>query len=452
MALSLCALPAAPSLGQQGNETTSAGVQATAQPIRLKGFIPPVMSMHRTEDEVTLDNGVRYVTLIPGGGTDIVQGCFIAFELNAFTPTGELLYSSREPGNKHASTMIPGGELWPAWEAAMMGMHRGEVRKILVPKELGPGPKGLGPLRGDTDLVLEVGLFAVAPPLDPMVSTKDPGGNRWMDLTAGEGDSFERSGFADCHINVFNDKGELMGSTTAARAPIQAAGDADRYWVRFALGMKRGGTRVIEFDEPEAYRKMRLQEAGLNPVDAKPKRWRMLIDCTTVSAPIAIPTYDPAKMIDLGDGVKILDLVVGEGETYPPAPVPGEAPVEWTATVNYSSWNVEDRSLFDSTRKPGGGPVPYSPGLYPSVWQRGLVGMRKGGKRLMIVPPNIDKGQDFRSIPDDHGFIYEIELVSWEKSIFTIDLNGGGGGELNFSDPTSDQAGDAENNKEPAKK
>jgi len=400
---------------------------------------------------VKIDNGVRYVTLIPGRGTDIVQGSCIAFELNAFTTKGELLYTSREPGNKRASTVIPGGEMWPAWEAAMMGMHRGEVRKILIPKEQGPGPDGLGPLPGDTDLVLEVGLFAVAPPLDPMVSQKGPEENRWMDLVVGEGGRFEPAGFADCHINVFNQKGELMGSTSSSRSPIQAAGDADRYWVRYAMGMQRGGTRVIEFDEPETYRKMRLQEAGLNPVDAKPKKWRMLIDCISVTAPIAMPKYDLAKMVDLGDGVKILDLVVGEGEAYPPAKVPGEAPVEWTVTINYSSWNVDDGSLFDSSHKPGGGSVPYSPGLYPSVWQRGFIGMRKGGKRLMVVPPNVDKGQDLRQIPDDHGFVYELELLNWEPSIFTINTDGNGG-ELIFDSPPNDPSDDAAGQKEPAKK
>jgi len=162
-----------------------------------------------------------------------------------------------------------------------------------------------------------------------------------------------------------------------------------------------------------------------------------------------MPTYDPAKLVDIGDGVKILDLVVGTGEIYPPPQAPGEAPVEWTATINFSSWNLDDGSLFDSTRKPGGGSITYSPGLFPSVWQRGFVGMHKGGKRLMIVPPNIDKGQDFRQIPDDHGFIYEIELVNWEKSIFTIDLNGGG---IEFSDQPADQGGAGADKIEPAKK
>lgn len=422
-------------LGQQGQRDPHQTRELTTfggnTQIHVKGFIPPVMSMHRPEDEVKMENGVRYVTLIGGTGTDIIDGCYIGFELNAFTTKGELLHASREPGNKPAGVRVPGGEMFPAWEKALMGAKRGEIRKILIPKELGPGPDGLGPLPGDTDLVLECGVFAVAPPLDPIVSQLEKDGSRWMDLRLGEGEPFDRNGFANCHINVFNDEGELMGSTTIARYPIQVSGDADRYWVRFAHGMKSGGTRVIEFDEPDAYRKMRLQQAGLNaPEGNKPRRWRMIVDCISVTAPILQTPHDPSKERNIGDGIKIVDLVIGEGDTFPPPQVPGEPPQEWTPTINYSSWNADDGSLYDSSYKPGGQPIPYSKGLYPSVWERALKGMRKGGKRKMIVPANIDKGQDFRQIPDDRGFIYELELVDWEPALFTLTPGAGGGFDL----------------------
>ncbi len=399
----------------------------------MKGFIPPVMSMHRTQDEVDLGDGLKYVVLRPGTGIDVIDGCDLAFELNAFTAKGELLYSSREPGNKPAGVKIPGTQMWPALEKAMMGMHRSEFRKILIPKELMPA-NGFGPLPANTDVVLEVGLFAVAPPVDPLIAKRGEDGSTWMDVKLGEGELFDRSGFATCHINVFNDLGELMGSTSITRVPLEVAGDADRYWVRYALGMRAGGTRIIEFDEPEAYRKMRLQQAGLNAVDNTKRRWRLMVDCLIVTPPIKQTPHDPAKEVNIGDGIRIVDLVVGEGDVYPPPTPPGEKATEYTPRINFASWNADDNTLYDSSLKPGGGPIQYSPGLYPSVWQRGLVGMRKGGKRKMIVPANIDKGQDFRQIPDDRGFIYEIELLDWEEALFQFTNDGG----LDFSDPTED--------------
>ncbi|MCC6908740.1 MAG: FKBP-type peptidyl-prolyl cis-trans isomerase [Phycisphaerales bacterium] len=409
LAAVLCAT-AAPALAQpQGRD---------AYQIDMKGFIPPVMTMHRPQDEVDLGGGLKYVVLRPGNGTDVIDGTDIAFELNCFTTKGELLYSSREPGNKPAGVKIPGTQMWPALEKAMMGMKRSEFRKILMPKELMP-EGGMGPLPGDKDIVLEVGLFAVAPPVDPIIAKRGKDGSTWMDLKLGEGEAFDENGFATCHINVFNHLGELMGSTSITRVPLQVAGDADRYWVRYAHGMQPGGTRIIEFDEPEAYRKMRLQNAGLDAVDVNRKhRWRMMVDCLIVTPPIKMTEHDPTKEVDIGDGIRIVDLVIGDGEVYPPATPPGEEKKSWTPRLNFASWNADDGTLFDSSLKPGGQPIDYSPGLYPSVWQRGLVGMRKGGKRKMIVPPNIDKGQDFRQIPDDRGFIYELELLDWTPSLF----------------------------------
>ncbi len=413
-----------------------------------KKFIPPVMSMHRTQDEVDLGDGLKYVILRPGNATDIIDGTDIAFELNCFTAKGELLYSSRAPGNKPAGVKIPGTQMWPALEKAMMGMKRSEFRKILMPKELMP-KGGMGPLPDDQDIVLEVGLFAVAPPVDPLIAHRNADGSTWMDLNIGEGDAFDRDGFATCHINVFNDLGELMGSTSITRVPLQVPGDANRYWVRYALGMKTGGTRIIEFDEPEAYRKMRLQQAGLNAVDVNKKhRWRLMVDCLIVTPPIKQTAHDPAKEVDIGDGIKIVDLVIGDGDVYPPPTPPGEKPIEYTPKINYSSWNADDGTLFDSSQKPGGGPIQYSPGLYPSVWQRGLAGMHKGGKRKMIVPANIDKGQDFKQIPDDRGFIYELELLDWEEALFQFTNDGGS---LDFSEPVGDDSGTAADKVDPKK-
>lgn len=452
LAATLLVWPCVASAGQDPTRTEGSGETIKAQeparviqPIqsgqpgaarRERGWIPPVMSMHRTEDEIELRDGIKYVVLNQGSGPDIVDGCFVGLEFNVFTAEGELIYASRQPGAKAAGVKIRGGELsgCKAWEDAMMGMKRFEVRKILIPKEQGPGPEGLGPIPAGKDLVIELGVFAIVPNPDPIVAKVEPDGTRWMDMATGEetGPVFNADGFATFNINVFNDGGELMGSTTIARMNITASGNSERYWVRYAHGMRQGGSRIVEFAEPEPYRKLRLERSlnGAAAQDARPRRWRMLIDCYSVTPPIAQTPHNPSDEKDIGEGVKIVDLVIGEGDVFE-----GDFQ-KWVPVIHYSSWSLADNSLYDSSRKPGREKVLYSP-LYPSVWKKGLTGMRKGGKRKMIVPPNIDKGQDFTPIQNDRGFVYELELLDWEPTIFQLTAEGEEGDGLfdfNFED------------------
>lgn len=430
--LAACALLAGPVAAQNPEESNPQPAQGGAPTMRMRdrGWIPPVMSMHRTEDEVEVRDGIKYVILSPGKGPDITDGCYVGLEFNVFNSQGELIYASRQPGAKAAGVRIPDGELWPAWADAMMGMKRYEVRKILIPKEFGPGPQGHGPIPGNTDLVIELGVFAVLPQLDPIAARIAPDGSRSIDLVPTEADAaaFEKAGFGDFHINVFNDLGELMGSSTISRFTITASGNSERYWVKYALGMKSGGSRVVEFDEPEAYRKLRLSQSSGNAsqVDQKPRRWRILIDCFNVTVPITQTPHNPADEKDLGEGVRMVELAAGEGEPFD-GNYEDHMPV-----IHYASWSAVDGSLVDSSRKPGREKVVYNP-LYPSIWKKALTGMRKGGKRKLIVPPNIDKGQDFTPISDDRGFIYELEMLDWEDTIFKL-TNEGEGGFFDFSD------------------
>jgi len=442
LVLAAGAMIASPAAAQNPEATRAQPIQA-GQPgpnrVRERPWIPPVMSIHRVEDEKELRDGIKYVVLNDGRGPDVIDGCFVGMEFNIYTAEGEFIYASRQPGAKPAGVKVTGGELgsFKAWADGMMGMKRFEARKLLIPKEQGPGPQGLGPIPGDKDLVIEFGIFVVVPHPDPIVAKVEPDGSRWMDLDAGDeaGPVFDEDGFGTFNINVFNDDGELMGSTTMAKVNITASGNSNRYWVRHAHGMKSGGSRVVEFAEPEAYGQLRRKQVlnGAVP-DNKPRRWRMLIDCYSITPPITQTPHNPADEKDLGEDVKIVDLVIGEGEVFA-----GDFN-KWVPIIHYSSWSLADGSLSDSSRKPGREKVLVS-ALYPSIWKKGLTGMRKGGIRKMIVPPNIDKGQDFAPIQNDRGFIYELELLDWEATFFQLNAEGDEGGGLfdfNFEDAGAD--------------
>lgn len=104
-------------------------------------------------------------------------------------------------------------------------------------------------------------------------------------------------------------------------------------------------------------------------------------------------------------GLVIDDSVVGHGTE---ARGPGQF-----VTVHYSGW-LEDGTEFDSSRRrdePFG--FPLGVGMVIPGWDQGVVGMRVGGKRRLIIPPDLGYGARGAGgvIPPNATLVFEIELL-----------------------------------------
>lgn len=107
-------------------------------------------------------------------------------------------------------------------------------------------------------------------------------------------------------------------------------------------------------------------------------------------------------------GLGALDLVQGEG----PSPRLGQ-----TCVVDATGWIEEGGQkgrIFLDTRKRGfPDRFPLGGGQVIKGWEEGLSTMKKGGKRLLRVPPGLgysprELGQD---IPAGSTLIFELELI-----------------------------------------
>ena len=104
-------------------------------------------------------------------------------------------------------------------------------------------------------------------------------------------------------------------------------------------------------------------------------------------------------------GLKIAEIIVGEGE---------EAMEGAPVVVEYTGWLAESGEVFDSSKRRaqpllftlGRGDAPI-PG-----WDEAVAGMRVGGKRQAIFPPELACGQTGRAprIPRNATIIFEFEL------------------------------------------
>ena len=125
----------------------------------------------------------------------------------------------------------------------------------------------------------------------------------------------------------------------------------------------------------------------------------------------------PAFAID-DPAFKKIDTKVGSGD---------EAEIGKTVSVHYTGWLYDESApdkkgrMFDSSfdRK-----EPFSfmlgAGRVIKGWDRGVLGMKIGGQRTLIIPPSMAYGSRGagRVIPPDATLIFEVELIGLKAGAF----------------------------------
>ncbi|MES2297419.1 MAG: FKBP-type peptidyl-prolyl cis-trans isomerase [Pseudomonadota bacterium] len=88
-------------------------------------------------------------------------------------------------------------------------------------------------------------------------------------------------------------------------------------------------------------------------------------------------------------------------------------------TVNYTGWLYSATAAgykglqFDTSA--GRGPFSFTLGAGAVIagWDQGVVGMKVGGKRTLIIPSSLGYGVGgYGSIPGNAGLVFEVELLS----------------------------------------
>ena len=131
---------------------------------------------------------------------------------------------------------------------------------------------------------------------------------------------------------------------------------------------------------------------------------------TAPPATIETATFAPALGVNLSgstkttSGVYYRDIVTGTGA----AVAPGQ-----TVTVQYTGWLVNG-TQFD-TRGPNDVPFSFVLGTGKVIvgWDLGIVGMRVGGQRQLIIPPSLGYGaQANGTIPGNSILVFNVTIVS----------------------------------------
>ncbi|MFO0598554.1 MAG: FKBP-type peptidyl-prolyl cis-trans isomerase [Myxococcaceae bacterium] len=128
-----------------------------------------------------------------------------------------------------------------------------------------------------------------------------------------------------------------------------------------------------------------------------------LPSCATTNASSEPGGADEDVVEQYDDQLHVTDIKVGDGET---------ATNGSTVTVHYRG-TLTDTTVFDSsyTREP----LTFKLGARRVIrgWDQGLVGMRVGGKRTLVIPPSLGYGSKAKpNIPPNSHLIFEVELLA----------------------------------------
>jgi hypothetical protein len=114
------------------------------------------------------------------------------------------------------------------------------------------------------------------------------------------------------------------------------------------------------------------------------------------------PGADDSGLRDIGGGLKIRDLKVGDGAEVQPGQ---------HVWAYYTGWLTNGKD-FDSSRKRGEA-ADFSLNRVVEGWQRGIPGMKVGGIRKLVIPPELGYGARGAppDIPPNATLVFEVELL-----------------------------------------
>jgi FKBP-type peptidyl-prolyl cis-trans isomerase len=136
-------------------------------------------------------------------------------------------------------------------------------------------------------------------------------------------------------------------------------------------------------------------DTSTSPREAEP------IEQTTFASALGVNLAQSTK---LASGMYYRDVTVGTGTTL----AAGQA-----VTVHYVG-SFANGQVFDSNQAPTA-PFAFTLGAGRVIpgWDQGLVGMKVGGRRQLIIPPELAYGpNDYGPIPGNSVLVFTVDAVS----------------------------------------
>ncbi|MBZ0266138.1 FKBP-type peptidyl-prolyl cis-trans isomerase [bacterium] len=122
-----------------------------------------------------------------------------------------------------------------------------------------------------------------------------------------------------------------------------------------------------------------------------------------------MPDYKKFELTTTASGLQYHDVKVGDGK---------EATSGEVVSVHYTGW-LTDGNMFDSSKKRGEHFVfPLGGGRVIKGWDEGVAGMKVGGTRILVIPPELGYGErGVGPIPPKSTLVFEVELAKINEPV-----------------------------------
>jgi peptidylprolyl isomerase len=232
-------------------------------------------------------------------------------------------------------------------------------------------------------------------------------GLQYVMIEEGSGAAPEPGSIVEVHYNGTLEDGTKFDSSYDRGEPIKfplGTGQVIPGWDEGIALLKEGGKCKLIIPPDLAYGEQGA--GGVIPPNAT-----LLFDVELVSvAPAPPPPPEAPTAVDEADytttdsGLKYYDFEAGSGEA-----VQSGQQVE----VHYTGW-LEDGTMFDSSLLRGQGFVfPVGVGQVIPGWDEGVLTMKVGGKRQLVIPAALAYGESGAGgvIPPNATLSFEVELL-----------------------------------------
>jgi peptidylprolyl isomerase len=230
-------------------------------------------------------------------------------------------------------------------------------------------------------------------------------GLQYIEIEEGTGSAPEEGDLVAVHYVGTLEDGTEFDSSHDRGDPIQfplGRGMVIPGWDEGIALMKEGGKAKLIIPPELAYGERGA--GGVIPANAT-LTFEVELVSIQPGAPSAPTEVDEADYVTTDTGLKYYDLEVGDG----PTPEAGQG-----VAVHYTGWLV-DGTKFDSSLDRGQSFVfVLGDGQVIAGWDEGVASMKVGGKRQLVIPPELGYGARGAGgvIPPDATLIFEVELLA----------------------------------------
>lgn len=368
----------------------------------------PTQAPYILKGATTTNSGLQFLETKAGDGAAPQKGQVLSLHFSASLPDGTPIADTKSSGEPVELVYLR-DQILPGLDEGLALMKADGSAEMVLPSELAFGAEGYGVVPANSQVLMSVELFSIENPPQPTeVASADltttESGLQYADLTQGAGAEAVAGNIVITHFTIWQqgEEGLEYVATSEGSEPltfVQGAGDTVfPGWEEGVLGMQVGGKRQL-IVPPE----LGMGETGGGNI-AGNTTLVMEIELTDVLEQPTLSRMPESELTTTESGLQYADLVTGEG-----------AAVESGATVSvqYSGW-LENGTLFDSSVTRGE-PISFTLGQGNVIqgWDEGLIGMKVGGKRQLIIPAALAYGEEGagETIPPGATLIFDIELV-----------------------------------------